>query len=93
MVKGAGASQKRSFLEIESYINKLENKQNIYRDVEFTITVQNSHSLKPIDTFLKRAIDHFNKIHKELMGFVGYWNFQQVNNILRLSHFIWMNDI
>ncbi|MEN8283180.1 hypothetical protein [Acinetobacter gerneri] len=71
--------KKRSFLAIDSYVNKLENKQNIYRDVEFTFTVQNSQSLKSIDTLLKSAIDHFNKTHKELMGYVGYWNFQQEN--------------
>lgn len=71
--------KKRSFLAVESYVKKLEIKQNIYRDVEFTITVQNSQSLKPIDTLLRNVIDHFNKTHEELMGYIGYWSFQQVD--------------
>lgn len=71
--------KKRSFLRVESYVKKLENEQNIYRDVEFTITVLKSQSLKPIDTLLKNIIDHFNKTHPQLMGYVGYWSFQQVD--------------
>lgn len=71
--------KKRSFLAVDSYIKKLENEQNIYRDVEFTITVLKSQSLKPIDTLLKNIIDHFNKTHPQLMGYVGYWSFQQVD--------------
>lgn len=71
--------KKRSFLRVDSYVKKLENVQNIYRDVEFTITVLKSQSLKPIDTLLKNIIDHFNKTHPQLMGYVGYWSFQQVD--------------
>lgn len=71
--------KKRSFLAVDSYVKKLENEQNIYRDVEFTITVLKSQSLKPIDTLLKNIIDHFNKTHPQLMGYVGYWSFQQVD--------------
>lgn len=71
--------KKRSFLRVDSYVKKLENEQNIYRDVEFTITVLKSQSLKPIDTLLKNIIDHFNKTHPQLMGYVGYWSLQQVD--------------
>lgn len=71
--------KKRSFLAVDSYVKKLENEQNIYRDVEFTITVLKSQALKPIDTLLKNIIDHFNKTHPQLMGYVGYWSFQQVD--------------
>jgi len=71
--------KKRSFLRVDSYIKKLENEDNIYRDVEFTITVLKPQSLKPIDTLLKNIIDHFNKTHQELVGYVGYWSFQQVD--------------
>ncbi|HGW5129800.1 TPA: hypothetical protein ACNIH0_001108 [Acinetobacter baumannii] len=71
--------KKRSFLRVDSYVKKLENEQNIYRDVEFKITVLKSQSLKPIDTLLKNIIDHFNKTHPQLMGYVGYWSFQQVD--------------
>ncbi|MDO7313599.1 hypothetical protein Q5V88_20125, partial [Acinetobacter baumannii] len=51
--------KKRSFLRVDSYVKKLENEQNIYRDVEFKITVLKSQSLKPIDILLKNIIDHF----------------------------------
>ncbi|NUF84667.1 hypothetical protein [Acinetobacter seifertii] len=71
--------KKRSFLRVDSYVKKLENEQNIYRDVEFTITVQKTQALKPIDTLLKNIIDYFNKTHQQLMGYVGYWSFQQVD--------------
>lgn len=71
--------KKRSFLRVDSYVKKLENEQNIYRDVEFTITVLKSQSLKQIDILLKNIIDHFNKTHPQLMGYVGYWGFQQVD--------------
>ncbi|HGW4639285.1 TPA: hypothetical protein ACNIFG_002940 [Acinetobacter baumannii] len=71
--------KKRSFLRVDSYVKKLENEQNIYRDVEFKITVLKSQSLKPIDILLKNIIDHFNKTHPQLMGYVGYWSFQQVD--------------
>ncbi|MHC3125563.1 hypothetical protein [Acinetobacter sp. GN11] len=71
--------KKRSFLRVDSYVKKLENEQNIYRDVEFTITVLKSQSLKQIDTLLKNIIDHFNKTHQQLMGYVGFWRLQQVD--------------
>lgn len=71
--------KKRSFLRVDSYVKKLENEQNIYRDVEFSITVLKPQALKPIDTLLKNIIDHFNKTHPQLMGYVGYWSFQQVD--------------
>ncbi len=71
--------KKRSFLAVDSYVKKLENEQNIYRDVEFSITVLKTQALKPIDTLLKNIIDHFNKTHQQLMGYVGYWSLQQVD--------------
>ncbi|MFV5376327.1 hypothetical protein [Acinetobacter calcoaceticus] len=71
--------KKRSFLAVDNYVNKLENEDNIYRDVEFSITVLKTQALKPIDTLLKNIIDHFNKTHQQLMGYVGYWIFQQVD--------------
>ncbi|ENW48654.1 hypothetical protein F917_02526 [Acinetobacter baumannii NIPH 67] len=71
--------KKRSFLAVDSYIKKLENQQSLYRDVEFSIIALKPQSLKPIDTLLKNIIDHFNKTHQELMGYVGYWSLQQVD--------------
>ncbi|MBJ8505740.1 hypothetical protein I6M96_12130 [Acinetobacter seifertii] len=71
--------KKRSFLAIESYVKKIEKKPNLHRDVQFTITVLTSQSLKPIDTLLKNIIDYFNQTHQELMGYIGYWSFHQVD--------------
>ena len=71
--------KKRSFLAVESYVKKIEKKPNLHRDVQFTITVLTSQTLKPIDTLLKNIIDYFNQTHQELMGYIGYWSFQQVD--------------